>query len=62
MNCLGDRDRLGRRHRRPADQSCAAEDPLFSEQLSHRRVIGGTPMTATGTVAIPWRNEPGPRR
>ena len=57
MNCLGDRDCPGRTGRRPADQSCGIEYPLFGEQLSDRRVIDGTSMTAIGTVAIPLRNE-----
>ena len=61
MICFGDRDRLGRTGRRPADQSCATDYPLLSEQLSCRGVIGGTPMTATGTVAIPFSKSKSPQ-
>jgi hypothetical protein len=58
---FGDRGRLARTGWRPADQ---IEGVIKHETAGHRRppAIGGTPMAATGTVAIPiFRNAFVPR-
>ncbi len=52
-NDFGERDRLGRTGRRPADQPAAQDDSPFGSVPRVPEAIGGTPMAATETVALP---------
>jgi len=50
---LGERDRPGRSHRRPADGTYAPEVNAVSEVLRPLGLVGGTPTRARETHAIP---------
>jgi hypothetical protein len=50
---FGDRGRLARTGWRPADQIAPASNAPFGSPMPRDEAIGGTPMAATGTVAIP---------
>jgi type I restriction enzyme M protein len=57
-NLSGERARLARTGRRPADQTERAGNAHRGSEPSPREAIGETPMAATGTVALPNSNEP----
>ena len=50
---FGDRGRLARTGRRPADQTEREDDAPNGSVSPRVEAIGGTPMAATGTVALP---------
>jgi hypothetical protein len=53
---LGDRGRLARTGRRPADQIEREDDAPNGLNSPRAGAIGETPMAATATVAIPFFN------
>ena len=53
VNCLGERGRLARTGRRPANQIEPASNTPLGSPWPRDEAIGGTPMAATGTVALP---------
>jgi hypothetical protein len=56
VEAAGERGRLARTGRRPADQPERSGDLHVDSKFTRERAIGGTPMAATGTVAIPNAN------
>src|SRR2546426_1029786 len=54
---IGERDRPGRPGRRPADWLDAPQASPYGVRVRRRNVFGGTPKTATGTVALPGPTE-----
>jgi len=57
LDDLGDRGRLARTGQRPADQTERAGNQRNDATSPRAGAIGGTPMAATGTVAIPNSSE-----